>query len=103
MRREIKKYRLGSQSEEYELREDYLGWTPKNEDWMNLCSRFAKNEDLTIVNPDGKSEKTVFLHQIVIKDAFPLSFFREKRAENWNHFAIVSKNKISEKFIIPLH
>lgn len=24
------KYRLGNQPEEYALREDYLGWTPKN-------------------------------------------------------------------------
>lgn len=96
-------YQLGNQAEEYELKEDYLGWTPESEDWQQVCMRRIDNVELTIINPDGGSKKKLFLHRFIIKDAFPLSFFGEKRALNWFQFAIVSYNETSEKFIIPLH
>ena len=103
MANNVKKYRLGNQPEEYELSEDYLGWIPKGEGWMDLYFRSAKNEKLMIASPDGKGEKKLFLHHIVIKDAFPLSFFGEERAKNWSHFAVVSDDETSEKFIVPMH
>ncbi len=100
----MKKYRLGNQSKEYELREDYLGWLPKSgETWEDLTFKNVKNTELTIVNPADKAKKTIFLHHSIIKDAFPMSFYREERSERWNVFAIVSETKTSEKFIIPLY
>jgi len=98
----MKKYRMGNQPEEYELREDYLGWTPEGDDWQSLCLRFTRDTKLTIVNPQG-GEKVLFLHQFIIKDAFPMSFFGEERSKDWWTFAIVSEDETSEKFIIPLH
>lgn len=99
----MKKYRLGNQPEEYELREDYLGWVPKNyDDWWYLCYRFIKNRELTIVNPKDQVEKILFLHHFIIKDAFPMSFYGEERSEKWSNFAIVSETETSEKFIIPV-
>lgn len=100
---EEKKYCLGNQPEEYELKEDYLGWTPENEDWQQFCMRRVENAELTIVNPDDGNKKKLFLHHFIIQDAFPLSFFGEERALNWFQFAIVSHDETSEKFIIPLH
>ena len=101
---EIKKYRLGNQPEEYELREDYLGWIPKNyDDWWFLSYQRIKNKKLTIINPKDQAEKGLFLHHCIIKDAFPMSFYREERADEWNHFAIVSETETSEKFIIPIN
>jgi hypothetical protein len=98
-----KKYRLGNQSQEYELKEDYLGWRPRgNEDWQEWCFDNIRNTELIIFNPQNNADKIIFLHHFIIKDAFPLSFFGEKRAEKWNNFAIVSETKTSEKFIIPL-
>ncbi|MCX6794861.1 MAG: hypothetical protein NTY31_02665 [Candidatus Falkowbacteria bacterium] len=99
----MKKYCLGNQPEEYELREDYLGWLPENdEDWGDLCLEFIKNTELIIVNPQ-KTKKTLFFHNFIIKDAFPMSFYGEERSKKWNNFAIVSETETSEKFIIPLY
>lgn len=98
-----KKYRLGNQSQEYELKEDYLGWLPMGiEDWQEWCFNKIRNTELVIFNPQDKTEKIIFLHHFISKDAFPLSFFGEDRSEKWNSFAIVSDNQNSEKFIIPL-
>jgi len=97
------RYRLGNQPEEYVLKEDYLGWTPEHGDWMQLCIDGIKKTKLAIVNPKDSSKKVLFLHHFIIKDAFPLSFFGEERAMNWSHFAIVSEDETSEKFVIPLH
>lgn len=97
------KYCLGNQPEKYALREDYLGWVPEDADWQELCIQRIQNTLLTIVSPKDGRKKELFLHHFIIKDAFPLSFFGEERAENWWNFAIVSDNETSEKFIIPLH
>ncbi|EKD24140.1 MAG: hypothetical protein ACD_81C00098G0003 [uncultured bacterium] len=97
-------YRLGNQPQEYELKEDFLGWVPKGEkDWQLVYAQDIRRTELTIVNPNGGGEKILFLHHFIIRDAFPLSFFGEERARNWWSFAIVSENEVSEKFIIPLH
>lgn len=97
------KYRLGNQPEEYVLREDYLGWAPENKSWMQLCANGINKTEFTIANPKDAEKKVLFLHCIIFKSAFPLYFFGEKRAIDWTHFAIVSNNETSEKFIIPLH
>lgn len=101
---EIKKYRLGNQPKEYELKEDFLGWLPENyEDWEYMGLRFIKKIEVTIVNPEDQVKKSLFLHNFIIKEAFPMSFYGEERSEKWSNFAIVSETEISEKFIIPLH
>jgi ribosomal protein S8E len=98
-----KKYRLGNQPQEYELKEDYLNWLPMGiEDWQEWCFNKIRNTELVIFNPQDKTEKIIFLHHFISKDAFPLEFFGEERAEKWNSFAIVSETQTSEKFIIPL-
>lgn len=102
MSEQTKKYRLGNQPQEYELKEDYLGWLPEYfENWGDFIFRLPKNVAFSIFNPNDGEKKTLFLHHFIIKDAFPLSFFGEERAEKWNNFAIVSNNQSSEKFIIP--
>jgi hypothetical protein len=106
-----KKYRLGNQSEEYELKTDYIGWLPKDtNDWLEFLhpSSYvtfdATGKEVTIVSPDNKEKVTLMLHQEITKDAFPMSFYGEKTAENWNHFCIVATNMHPlTKFIIPLH
>ncbi|MBU1046864.1 hypothetical protein KKH36_03750 [Patescibacteria group bacterium] len=103
MENELKKYRLGNQPEKYELKEEYLGWTPIISGWEHLLFERTKNKSLVITDPKSKYKKTLFLHHFIIKDAFPLSFFGEERSKNWSHFAIVSENKDSEKFVIPLY
>jgi hypothetical protein len=103
MKKKIRKYRLGNQPKEYELRDNYLGWTPQDEDWEILFLQFVKNTELTIANPVNHDKKTLFLHHFIIKDAFPMEFFVEERTREWSHFAIVSETASSEKFIIPLH
>lgn len=95
-----KKYRLGNQSQEYELKEDFLGWTPENKSWDDLFFEHSKN--IQLISPQGET-KSLFLSCFINKEAFPLSFFSEERAINWNNFAIVSKSENSEKFIIPLY
>lgn len=103
MEKTVKKYRLGNQPEEYELKEVYLGWIPENDDWFRLCLYHESNRKLKIINPKKEGEsQTLFLHKFITKDAFPLSFFGEKRASEWCDFAIVSDDENSEKFIIPL-
>lgn len=98
------KYQIGSEPKECELRENYLGWLPEgNKDWEDMFLEFTKNTELTIVNPKGSVRRKIFLHHFIIKDAFPMSFFGEKRSNNWGVFAIVSKEKTSERFIIPLY
>ncbi len=105
-----KKYRLGNQSAEYELVTKYLGWVPEKElDWDNVFPFFApssetKGKEVTIINSQKDSRVTLVIDHQIIKDAFPMSFYRENRAENWHRFCIVSiKDTPVEKFIIPLH
>lgn len=98
----VKKYRLGNQSDVYELREDFLGWKPKDSTWEELSCRLKYSMDLELVSPTGNVKK-LFLHKIVTKGAFPSEFFLEERAVNWDFFAIVSENEDSERFIIPLY
>ena len=100
----MKKYHLGNQPEEYELRENYGGWSPVGEKtWDDLTFEYVNNTELTLVNPANKDQKTIFLHHFIIKDAFPMSFFGEERSERWSFFAIISDTETSEKFIIPLY
>lgn len=108
---DVKKYRLGNQPEEYELVIDYLGWLPENEknwdiiSYPLLSSSDIKGKEIIIVNPKNYNEKVILIiSHIIIKEAFPMSFYSEKRAENWSSFCIVSKkDNPFEKFIIPLH
>lgn len=105
-----KKYRLGNQSEEYELRTDYLGWKPNGlKDWYEyrFSDRFLSSEskaaELIIVNPTGSEEISLVVYTFIIKDAFPLEFFGEERARDWSCFCIVSRKENPEdKFIIPV-
>jgi hypothetical protein len=105
-----KKYRLGNQPEEYELVTKYLGWVPEKDlDWDNVfpilsSSSETKGKEVTIVNSRKDSMVTLVIDHRIIKDAFPMSFYGEDRADNWHHFCIVSmKDTPAEKFIIPLH
>jgi hypothetical protein len=105
MSQERKKYRLGNQPEEYDLEENYLGWTPQEGNWEKIYAQGHNTNSAEVISIFSKNKEfvTLFFHDFIIKDAFPLSFFAEKRSSNWTHFAIVSRNKTSEKFIIPLH
>ena len=99
-----KKYRLGNQSGEYELSEDYLGWLPLDyEKWVDLMLSSVKNTEITISHPQDEAQKVLFLHYFVSRDALPMDLYLEQRAEKWYTFAIVSEIPTSEKFIIPLH
>jgi hypothetical protein len=106
---DAKKYRLGNQPKEYELVTNYLGWLPEHKkDWFDFLFPFNSSEirgrKIIILNPQKTEKIEIILHQQIIKDAFPLSFFGEERAKNWHHFCIVSKaDKATEQFIIPLH
>jgi len=117
---EIKKYRIGNQSEEYELITKYLGWTPENFSYWNdwIC---AENEQklkidslerlsektpkpLTIFSPDKKESVTLLMDHALIKDAFPMDFFGEERSKDWSLFYKVSTKENPEvQFVIPLH
>lgn len=100
----MKKYRLGNQSEEYELRENYLGWIPEGgKNWENITFKNVKNTELTIINPDNQRKEIIFLHSSITKEAFPMNFFGEERSDKFSVFAIISETKTSEKFIIPLY
>jgi len=95
---------LGNQPEEYELKEDYLEWLPKsNKSWEDFILDYLDNIKLTIVNPADKTEKTIFWHHFIMKDAFPMSFYVEEITKKWSIFAIVSETETSEKFVIPLY
>ncbi len=103
------KYRLGNRDQEYELKEDYLGWLPEPFDsWDSFLFSVESDRSKTPVafsirNTKNETEThTLILHQAFIKDAFPLSFFGEERAQEWNNFAIVSRPGKPEQFIIPL-
>lgn len=105
-----KKYRLGNQPEEYELVTKYLGWTPEKElDWDNVFPMLSsisetKGKKVTIVNGQKDSRVNLIIDHRIIKDAFPMEFYGEERADNWCQFCIVSTEDLpEEKFIIPLH
>jgi len=107
---EDKKYRLGNQSREYELITKYLGWLPEGisdwHDWVweTYFKSSTSGTELTIVSPDQKQKVTLKMKQFIIKDAFPLSFYGEERAQGWHRFYIVSLLETPlELFIIPLH
>ncbi len=108
---EAKKYRLGNQPEEYELSEKYLGWIPEGfAGWQEYADKHLLlphsewPKELTLVSPTGQEKVAMIAHQTLIKDAFPLSFFGEERAENWHRFYKVSLHeKPEEKFVIPMH
>lgn len=108
---QMKKYRLGNTDDEYELVTKYLGWFPVGaNNWFDFLDQFIasfdyRGKEITIVNCNNSEENCMLvLHQQIVKDAFPMSFFGEKRAENWHSFCIVStKENPTERFIIPLH
>lgn len=114
------KYRLGNQPEEYELKTAYLGWTPQGftnwQEWMLFeekrifekeMSELLKGElpqRLTVESLNKKDKIDLLMHQVIIKEAFPLSFFGEERAADWFVFCIVSElSNPSVQFIIPFH
>ncbi len=104
------KYRLGNQPEEYELSEEFLGWTPEGVDsWEKFHDKlfpFSEKppKKITLVNKDGKERVTLILHHYLLKDAFPSRLYGESRAVNWWNFLKVSKEEEPEKkFIIPMH
>ncbi|HNW71863.1 MAG TPA: hypothetical protein PKZ36_01775 [Candidatus Paceibacterota bacterium] len=106
----LKKYRLGNQPTEYELVTEYLGWLPEDaSSWWDVfqimvSSSEITGKEITITNPEKNKKITIIIDHRIVKDAFPMSFFVEERAKNWYDFCIVSsKDKPSEKFIIPLH
>lgn len=101
------KYRLGNQPEEYELKTDYLGWFPEGDkDWFeNILDPFYeyKNKEINLLGPN-EERVTLIMYQMLIKDAFHMKVFREKRFENWHSFCLVSlQDRLEEKFLIPLH
>lgn len=102
-----KKYQLGNQPEEYGLITKYLKWLPEGKkDWDHLFFPFSlkKETEVIIVDPEEKEKVIIIMHQEIIKDAFPMYFFGEERANNWHRFCIVStKENPSERFIIPMH
>ena len=108
---EPRRYRTGTQPEEYEVSEDYLGWRPEGfKDWYNAFivddagNRRLRPFPLTLVSPDGSHTVSIIVHQPLVIDAFPLNFYGEERTKNWSHFAIISLEATpSERFIIPLH
>lgn len=106
---ETKKYRLGNQDKKYELITMYLGWLPEGykdwHDWVwdNYYSK-KTNFELIIVNPNKKEKVTLIMDHLIVKDAFPLSFFGEERAKAWYRFYIVSlPEESTDQFIIPLY
>lgn len=105
----LKKYRLGNQKTEYELATKYLGWLPEGKkDWDEFLKPFylsiQKDYEVTLTNPQKTESVILIMHQSLIKDAFPMEFFAEERAKDWNRFCIVStKDNPSERFIIPLY
>lgn len=105
-----KKYRLGNQDVEFELVTRYLGWLPEGvKDWGDIFSPLTPSsetngKEVTLINPEKDEKVSIIIDHLVIKDAFPLSFYGEERARFWRYFCIVSnKDKPLEKFIIPLH
>lgn len=107
---ETKKYRLGNQNQEYELRTKYLGWLPSDgSSWKKVfpllsLSSEIEGKELTLTNPEGNQSVTLIIDHEIIKGAFPLSFYGEERAKNWYNFCVVSTREMPlEKFIIPLH
>lgn len=101
-----KMYRLGNQEKKYPLLDSFIGFHPEGftnwDDWNNILGKKKYPCDLFLVK--GEEKIKIFLRQIIIKDAFPMSFFSEERAKDWNLFAICSltENK-DEEFIIPLY
>ncbi len=106
-----RRYRLGNQPEKYELSEKYLGWNPLGfKGWYEAITenegfnRRSCPSPLTLVSPDGSETVSIIVHQLIVKDAFPLSFFGEARAVDWFRFAKISFEVTpGELFIIPLH
>ena len=100
-------YRLGNQSEEFELSEEFLGLIPTGFDnWLQLIFEINGTFPYEVtLNQEGAGNTIIIvIHQPIIKEAFPLSLFTEERTENWCNFAIVSKKgEPTKKFVIPLH
>ncbi len=105
------KYRLGNQSTEYELITTYLGWIPNGYiDWEDFATKnmfklsSERPREITLTSPDQKEKVELLMDHALVKDAFPLSFFGEERAENWWRFYKVStKRDPRTQFVIPLH
>ncbi len=108
---EHRRYKLGNQSEEYQLSGSFLGWKPVGfKDWYDAfieedgVKRRPRPFPLTLVSPDNTQTVLIFVHQPLTKDAFPLHFIGEARSIDWSSFALISlKEAPRELFIIPLH
>ncbi len=105
----VKKYKLGNQSNEYALAIQYAGWKPEGiEDWRNVLfpwtSTPLEGREFVLINPKDNNDKLIIIaRQQIIRDAFHLDFFLEEFADRWSGFLIISmKDKLEEKFIIPL-
>jgi hypothetical protein len=100
-----KKYRLGNQDKEYQLLDSFIGFIPEGfpnwDEWNNILGKKKYPCNVTLVK--GNEKTNVFFKQIIIKDAFPMSFFGEKRANDWRLFGICAYKEGEEEFIIPLY
>lgn len=100
-----KTYRLGNQDKSYPLSEFFIGFVPEGfdnwYDWHNILGE--KKYPGEVVLKKGEEKIKIFVKRIIIKDAFPMSFFREERANDWNMFAICWMGKEDDEFIIPLY
>jgi len=105
------KYRLGNQPEVYGLSEEYLGGKPLDfANWdavifdENMVNRRPCPFTFNLADASGKHTVCLVFHQLLTKDAFPMSFFGEARSGDWYRFAKVSLEEDPwELFIIPLH
>lgn len=113
-----KKYRLGNQSEEYELKTDYLGWTPEgveswNQWWIEkedkkYSSRTWQIGDhdpttsVTLVGP-ANQKVTLLLDHEIIKDAFHDVYSEDRFKEWWDFYIVADPSTPDQKFIIPMH
>jgi hypothetical protein len=108
---EVKKYRLGNQPEEYELKETYLAWKPEGfSGWSEFHDKYAwlnRKEwpaTITLVSPNGSEKVDLNFHQWLTRDAFPMSLCHDERAKEWWGFLKVSvKDTLAEQFVIPMY
>lgn len=107
---ETTKYRIGNRQETYELSDRYLDWKLQvYAGWLEFHDKFcllgrdSRPSTIALVGPDGNERVTLVIHGWIIKDAFPMSVYRDHRADDWHNFLIVSVvGGDREQFIIPM-
>lgn len=102
-----KKYSLGNSGHSYELKEDYLGYVPKGYkswfDWQFPAEVGIQTPALVTLEKDGNIV-SMKIEKFIIKDAFHMEVYGEKRFDEWNSFAICHLiDDENNKFIIPCH